>query len=42
VTDTTRGRTAVDVAALAERSIHLITSLQTSEGAYPASPMFSA
>jgi len=30
------------LAALAERSIRLITELQTPEGAYPASPTFSA
>jgi len=42
VTDTTLHRSAADIAALAERSIHLITSLQTPEGAYPASPTFSA
>ncbi len=33
---------AVTAAALAARSIRLITDLQTPEGAYPASPSFSA
>lgn len=35
-------RTAVPTAALAAHSIRLITGLQTPEGAYPASPTFSA
>jgi GH15 family glucan-1,4-alpha-glucosidase len=35
-------RAAVSTAALAAHSIRLITGLQTPEGAYPASPTFSA
>lgn len=35
-------RSDAAVAALAARSIRLITDLQTAEGAYPASPTFSA
>jgi len=35
-------RTAAPTAALAAHSIRLITALQTPEGAYPASPTFSA
>ena len=42
MTETSPRRIRPDLTALAEHSIRLITALQTAEGAYPASPTFSA